>query len=376
MPRLLILISNGGFFLSHRLALAIEAKAAGYEVAVACPHDESAAHIVNRGLRHIPFTMRRKGSNPFSELATIASIRAAIRAFRPDVIHQITAKPVIYGGVLARLSGIPTVSAISGLGYVFINRGAKVALLRSLVVAGFRMAVSGKRAHLIFQNGDDLATFRRLRIFGHGNVTMIAGSGADLAAIRPRPLPEGRTVVILPARLLRDKGVVEFVEAARMLKTRGVDATFRLLGDPDAGNPTSVTPAELSAWQAEGVIEWQPFTSDIDTALAQAHVVALPSYREGFPKTLIDAAAAGRAAAASDVPGCRDAIVEGETGVLFRVRDAAAMADALGPLIADRAMQARMGEAARRHAEARFDVREVCREHIAIYDRLARRGQG
>ncbi|MFL9839863.1 glycosyltransferase family 4 protein [Sphingomonas sp. ST-64] len=369
-PHLLILVSNGEFLLSHRREIAVHARGAGFKVTVACPIDGARETIEALGIRHLPIPMRRKGSTLWSELRTIASIRTILLAERPDVVHLITAKPIIYGGLWTRLFGIPAVTAVPGLGYLFANRGLRVGLLRELVVQGYRFAVGGLRSHLVFQNADDLAIFRERAILKHDRFTMIAGSGVDLEAIRPTPLPDGPVVVVLPARLLRDKGVIEFVEAARILKARGIDAVFRLLGDPDVGNPTSISMADLAEWQDAGLIEWHPHTSDIGSALARAHIVALPSYREGFPKTLIDAAAAGRPSVTSNVPGCRDAIVEGETGILIKARDARSLADGLEPLIANRDTQIRMGQAARAHAEHNFDVRDVCARHLEIYSNL------
>jgi len=371
MPRLLFLISNGPFFLSHRLPIAQAAKEAGFEVTVACPQDDSTKAIRAHGFDHVPFTMRRRGATPFSELTTLVGIARAILKVRPNVIHFVTSKPIIYGGLVARLLGIAAVSSISGLGYVFIGKGFKLAAMRALVILGYRFALSRRRSIAIFQNHSDLGLFQHLGILKRGSFRLIPGSGVDLDAIRPAPLPDGPTVVALPARLLRDKGVEEFVEAARILRSEGVACVFRLIGDPDPGNPTSVSAEELFAWQTEGVVEYRPYTRDIGGELAQCHIVALPSYREGFPKTLIDAAAAGRACATSDVPGCRDAIIPGETGILFPARDGKAMAEAIRPLIFSRQRQASMGLAARAHAEAHFAIVEVVRQNLAIYCELA-----
>jgi glycosyltransferase involved in cell wall biosynthesis len=199
---------------------------------------------------------------------------------------------------------------------------------------------------------------------------MIPGSGVDLELIKPQPLPDGVPVVGLPARLIRDKGVGEFAEAAKLLKGRGVAVRFRLLGDPDPGNPTTVTVQEIRDWVDAGILEWQPHTRDINNALAACHIVALPSYREGFPKALIDAAAAGRAVAASDVAGCRHAIVEGRTGVLFGARDAASLANAIERLLEDPKRLQTMGAAARHHAEQNFDIEEVTKRHLELYASL------
>jgi glycosyltransferase involved in cell wall biosynthesis len=368
--RLLILISNGHFFLSHRLPIAQAAQEAGFDVTIACPDDQSATAILTHGFKHLHFSMRRRGVTLSSEIATLAGMAWAIRCARPDVIHFVTSKPIIYGGFIARLMGIPSVSSISGLGHVFIGKGMKLAGMRAIAIFGYRFSLSRCNSIAIFQNVSDLALFQRLGILKHGEYRLIPGSGIDLKSILPRPLPVGPTVLALPARLLKDKGVIEFVEAARILRQEGNTCVFRLIGDPDPGNPTSITLEELQALQAEGVVDYRPHTKDIGRELARCHIVVLPSYREGFPKTLIDAAAAGRACATSDVPGCRDAIVPGKTGILFPARDGKAMAEALRPLIADRQQQARMGAAARIHAEAHFAIDDVVQQNLAIYNEL------
>lgn len=373
-PRLLFVVSDCPFFVSHRLALAKAAVEAGFEVAIACPDSPAVARLRAEGLVHIPIALRRSNRRLPAEIRGFWSIFRTIRAFRPDAVHLITVKPIIYGGISARLLGVPALSAVTGLGHFFIHEGRAMRLLRRLLVLGYGLAMNHRRSHIIFQNGSDLEIFRRARLLSRARHSRIAGSGTDLDRIRPAPLPEGPVVVVMPSRLLRDKGVLEFVQAAGLLRARGHDAVFRLLGDPDDNNPTSVSVAELEDWVARGLVEWHRHTADINGALARAHIVVLPSHREGFPKTLIDAAAAGRAAAASDVPGCRDAIVPGETGVLFAVRDPADMARVLDGLIRDRALQARMGAAARRHAEACFDVRDVCRKHLEVYRGLVALG--
>lgn len=368
--RLLYIVSDDQFFRSHRLPLALAAVREGYHVTVASPPPIDRPVYLASGIQHCPIRLNRDGRTLLHEARAVIDIARVIRRYRPDLVHLVTARPILYGGIVCRLFGIQTVSAITGLGYVFTHEDHRTRRLRRLVVTGYKYAVGSKTSHIIFQNEDDLALFRANTILGKASWSIVRGSGVDLQHITPHPLPEGRTVLVLPARMLRDKGVCEFVAAARILRARGIEATFRLVGDPDAANPTTLREADLMAWVKEGIVEWQPHTHNIATVLADSHIVVLPSYREGFPKTLIDAAAAGRACATTDVPGCRDAIVAGVTGVLFKPRDAANMASVLEPIILDRSRQADMGKAARRHAEAVFDVRDTCRAHLQLYDAL------
>lgn len=374
--RLLFIAPDAAFFVSHRLNLATGALKQGYRVAIACPPGPAVVDIIGAGAEHIPFSVVRRSTNAFRELGTILAMARAIRSFGPNLVHLITSKPILYGGAWCRLLGIPSVSAVSGLGYLFVTSSLHARILRRLVKAGYRFALNGPKSHVIFQNKDDLALFRSSGMVTHDRVSLIAGSGTDLSIFRQRQLPPGRTVVALPARMIGDKGVMEFIEAARILRASGVDALFRLIGAPDPGNPTTLTEGELRGYVEEGVVEWQPHTADIAGALAQAHIIALPSYREGFPKTLIDAAAAGRASITTDVPGCRDAIIEGETGLLCTARNGVDLARVLRPLIEDRELQQRMGAAARRHAETSFDVNSVTADHLNLYEAVIRSAGG
>jgi glycosyltransferase involved in cell wall biosynthesis len=226
---------------------------------------------------------------------------------------------------------------------------------------------------VIFQNLADRATIEALGLRLDGRAEMIRGSGVDLAAFSAEPEPEGPPVVVMPARLLVDKGAREFVEAARMLRGRGVAARFVLAGDPDPQNPASVPPEMLAAWKAEGVVELPGHRQDMAALMRGAHLVVLPSYREGLPKALIEAAASGRAVVTTDTPGCRDAILPGETGLLVPVRDAAALAGAMAALLADPERRRAMGAAGRVLAEETFCVTGVVAEHLRIYDEMTGR---
>jgi glycosyltransferase involved in cell wall biosynthesis len=299
-------------------------------------------------------------------------MKRVFAGFQPDLAHLITAKPALYGGIAARRAGVPTVTAVTGLGFIFIREDFRAKLMRRLLIAGYRFGLNHAGNHFIFQNEDDRAIFRGNGLLRRASASIISGSGVDLSTISPRPLPEGETVILMPCRMLADKGVGEFIDAARILRARGSKARLILLGDPDPANPASYSVANLTAISDEGVVEWRPHTNDIASALAAAHIVALPSYREGFPKTLVDAAAAGRATVTTNVPGCRDAIIDGETGLLCEVRNAGSLANRLEQLIRDPAAVRRMGIAARAHAEQHFGIEQVVRSHLEIYERMLR----
>ncbi|MBL0768205.1 glycosyltransferase family 4 protein [Sphingopyxis sp. XHP0097] len=373
--RILFFVGDAPFFVSHRLNLVEGAIAGGYDVVVACPTSPATDTIQASGARWVEWKIDRGGTSIIGEVRTFLGAVRIARAAAPTIIHAIALKCILHAGFASKLLRVPIVGAVSGLGYVYTGaaRGSK-AVLRRLINRFMSIGLNRRNASFIFQNRDDakMVEFARL---DRATVYMIGGSGVDLGAIVMRPHPVGATTAVgLPARLLRDKGVYEFVDAARQLRERGRDARFLLIGDPDPTNPSSVTSKEIESWVADGAIEWQPHTHDISTALAALHIVALPSYREGFPKTIIDASAAGRASVTSDVPGCRDAIVDGVTGILCPAKNGAALADAIDKLILDRNLCIAMGKAARRHAETHFDVREVTARHLEIYRHSEMRG--
>ncbi|HEY8077862.1 MAG TPA: glycosyltransferase family 4 protein, partial [Labilithrix sp.] len=291
--RLLIVVNDAAFFLSHRLSLALGARAAGYDVHIATPRDEASPRIEAAGLPFHAIPLQRKSMSAARELRAVAALVSLYRDVRPDVVHHVTAKPILYGGIAARVAGVPAVvHAVSGLGYVFISRGMRARALQRAIRATYRVATSHPNCAVIFQNEDDRATFgdaiRATRI------AMIRGSGVDLALFRPTPLPTGEPIVVLPSRMLWDKGVGEFVDAARMLRDRGVRARFVLAGGVDPGNPAAVPRERIEDWVREGVVEWWGHRADMPEVLAQSTIVCLPSYREGMPKTLLEACAAGR----------------------------------------------------------------------------------
>lgn len=367
MPRLLFIVNVDWFFLSHRLPVALAARDAGFEVHVATALTGSAEAIERHGFRVHALNFDRQSASPLQAFKLLISLRALMRTLAPTVIHLVTIKPVLIGGLAARLAGVPrVVAAISGLGFVFTARGIVAVLRRTLVSTLYRLALARQGVQVIFQNGDDRALLQRYAGIQDAQAVCIRGSGVDLSAWTVQPLPDGPPRVVMASRLLKDKGVLEFVDAARLLHGyRSV--RFVLVGDVDPGNPTSLGRDEVQSWVDDGVIEWWGQRTDMPAVLAMAHIVVLPSYREGLPKGLIEAAASGRAVVTTDVPGCRDAIDPGVSGLLVQVRDAQALAQGIRTLLDDPAKVKAMGAAGRRLAEEAFDVSEVIRHHLALY---------
>ncbi|MDD5473283.1 MAG: glycosyltransferase family 4 protein [Candidatus Methanoperedens sp.] len=369
--RLLFVVNDAAFFLSHRLPLAAAAISKGFDVHVAAPEGCATTAIMDEGLSYHPIPLTRKGVNPWQELGSLIALVSLYRKLKPDIVHHVTVKPVIYGGIAARLAGVPAVvNAVSGLGYVFIAKGFKAELLRAVVKLGYRIAFSNMNQRIIFQNPEDIATFLKAGITVMQDTVLIKGSGVDTLLFTPQPEPEGIPLVILASRMLWDKGVGEFVEAAKTLRSEGIAIRFALIGDTDFGNPAAVPMEQLREWHNSGAVECWGRRADMPIIFAGANVVCLPSYREGLPKVLIEAAACGRAIVTTDAPGCREIVRHGENGLLVPVRDSKALVEALRTLIEDPALRARMGALGREIAVVEFSEEHVIKETLSVYREL------
>lgn len=370
--RLLFVVNVDWFFLSHRLPIALEAMRQGYEVHVAAASTGRDRELEGLGLQFHPLPLDRSSMHPLAALHDLLVFYRLFRTLCPDLVHLVTIKPVLLGGIAARLAGIPrVVAAVSGLGHVFIARGWTAALRRGLVAWLYRLAFGMDRLRVIFQNGDDLACIMRLTGLPADKVVVIKGSGVDLGEYIAHPLPAGTPVVLFAARFLIDKGIREFVEVARRMRAAGILARFCLVGAVDRDNPNSCSAAELERWLADGVVEYWGFRPDMPEVMRQAHLVVLPSYYgEGLPKVLIEAAACARPVVTTDWPGCRDAIEPGRSGVLVPVRDVAALEQAIRGLLDDPARCVAMGLAGRAFAERAFSVARVVAGHLDVYREL------
>lgn len=369
--RLLFVVNNPAFFLSHRLPVALGARDAGFDVHVATMDGPSVPQIRQHGFVHHVLPLSRSGKNPVQELKSICALWRLCRRIRPDILHAVTIKPVLYGGIAARLAGVPAyIAAISGLGYVFMRPERRSDYLRTAATLLYRLALGHPNSRVIFQNPSDVQVLRDAGVVSESQAVLIRGSGVDLDEFTMVTEPAGPIVALCVARLLKDKGIHEFVEAARLTKSDGMQMRWVLAGSPDPGNPASVSEQEVRAWHEEGAIEWLGERSDIAHLYRQAHIAVLPSYREGLPKSLVEAAACGRAVVTSDVPGCRDAIEPGVSGVLVPPRDARALAAAVQDLASDADRRQAMGQAGRALAEREFDIRKIVRKQLELYESL------
>jgi glycosyltransferase involved in cell wall biosynthesis len=366
-PKLLFVVTEDWYFVSHRLLLAVAALEVGYDVAVATRVKQHAETIRRAGIRVIPFELSRRIGNPLLELMGLFFL---YRREFPDIVHHVALKPVFLGGIAGWLAGIPSqVNAVAGLGWLFISRTRKARWMSPLIRWILARLLSAPRCRVIVQNPDDAELLKKSGVDG-SNLRMIRGAGIDTTEYSPMSEAREPICVVLAARILWDKGVGEFVEAARQLTQDGVKARFILVGDPDPDNPAAVPEATLYAWQKEKVVEQWGYRDDMVSVFHAAHVVCLPSYREGLPKVLLEAAACSRPIVATDVPGCREVVREGENGLLVPARDVQALADALLCLIKNPELRDEMGHRGRKIVLKEFSSEKVIAQTLDLYEEL------
>lgn len=371
--KILYLVSEDWYFCSHRLPIARAARDAGMDVVVLTRLNDHADAITAEGFRAIPLRLRRGSRNPFRAIATIRDIARTCRRERPDLVHHVNLKMCLLGSIAALWARPPhVVNALTGLGSLFTTDRLDARLVRRVVLAALRALDRLTGAAVIVQNRDDRAMALRRHLAPADRITLIPGSGVDIRRFAPRPPPlsGGAPVVTYVGRMLADKGLRELADAARLLKRRGREVRIILVGPTDPENPQSLSPQELQGWVAEGVLEWHGYRSDVAAVWAESTIAVLPSYREGMPKSLLEAAASAVPAVATDVPGCRDLVVDGETGILVAPRDAPALADAIDRLLAAPELAAAMGRAARSRAETHYADSAIAAATLGLYARM------
>jgi glycosyltransferase involved in cell wall biosynthesis len=369
--KLMFVVNVDWFFMSHRLPIALEAMRQGYEVHIATGITDQKEAMEKLGVIVHPLALDRGKADIFQTLRTFLQMFSVFKKIKPDIVHLVTIKPVLLGGIAARLANIQgVVAAISGLGYVFLDTGPLSWIRRNTVAILYRFVFQHPNIKVIFQNTDDRNELVRLTGLNLSKAEMIRGSGVDLNIFRHEPLPQGTPIVLMASRLLADKGVREFVGAAKSLSGK---ARFCLVGGIDPANPSSIKAAEISKWVEQEVIEYWGQRGDMEKTLATAYIVVLPSYREGLPKILLEAAAVGRPVVTTDVPGCRDAIEADVTGLLVPPRSEFPLAEAIEDLLSDKARCVAFGNAARALAETEFNIEKVVARHLQIYNQIISR---
>jgi glycosyltransferase involved in cell wall biosynthesis len=370
-PRLLFLITEDWYFWSHRLDLARAAAQAGFDVSIATRVTDHGERIQREGFRLFPISLVRQSRNPFVELAAVLELARLYRRERPAIVHHVALKPILYGSLAAWISGVPVVvNAFAGLGYAFTDETRRGSMAHIYLRKALKILLRLSKSVVIFQNKDDRDLLLQERVVESQQIRIIPGSGVDTKTFDVHPSAEECPIVMLASRMLWDKGIGEFVEAARCLKQNGMSARYVLVGRCDEHNPAAIEPTQLRRWVQEGVVEWLEHRDEMSSTLASATIVVLPSYREGLPKVLLEAAACGKPLIATDVPGCRDIVTHGVNGLLVPVRNPAALAAAIDSLLRDSSLRVAMGVAGREMVMCTFSVEKVAGQVVDLYRAL------
>jgi glycosyltransferase involved in cell wall biosynthesis len=358
-------------FIVHRMGLAKAMQAQGYKVHLASPDGPERQRLEDEGIVFHPIPLKRGSLNPWTEFNSVRALVRVLRELRPNIVHALRLKGIVYGGIAARRAKVPAiVYGTTGLGYTFAVQGMFPAALRMIVKKGLRAALRHPNSCIVVENPDDANTLVQQGIASAGAARVIS-SGVDLREFPFLPQPQGVPVVVFAARMLWEKGVGEFVAAAKSLKGKGIAARFVLVGELDPDNRSAVPPDQLSAWKRSGIVEYWGWQDNLVEVFAQAAVVCLPSYyREGLPQVLMKAAACGRSIVTTDAPGCREIVRHRQTGLLVPVRDAHSLALALEELIAAPDLRLRMGIEGRALVEREFSQERINAETLKIYREL------
>jgi glycosyltransferase involved in cell wall biosynthesis len=370
MAKILLFANTDWYLYNFRLSLAKELRAHGHEVILLSAPGPFEPLLQQSGFRWVPFPLSRQGINPFYELRTLWRLTGLYHQLAPDIVHHFTIKPVLYGSTAAHILRIPgIINSITGLGHLFIDPEPITRLLRRLASWLYRINLRG--TEVIFENPEDRRIFIDWRFIKPEQGHLILGTGVDVERFRPTARENNPPIVLFSSRMLVTKGVLEYVEAIRILKAKGINARFALAGNADPGNPASIPDEQIEAWKQSDLVEWWGWQSDMPAALAQTDIFCLPSYREGVPNALLEATACGLPIVTTDTPGCRDVVTNGVNGLLVPVKNAQAIADALEILILDPELRRRMGSAGREVA-VNFSNIKINRETLAVYNLLTK----
>ncbi len=370
--RLIYFVTEDWFFCSHFLDRARFAQKAGYVVAVVGCEGIHREKIIKEGFKFYPVSLNRRGVNPISELILIIQIYIIYKTFKPDIVHQIGAKPIIYGTLVTKLVQIKKiVNAPIGLGFVFSSEKVLARLLRPFVKLAYKIFINPKNCKVIFENLEDQVKFIKWGAVNQQDAVLIPGAGVDLEVFQPTQSRRTVLTVTLVARMLQDKGVHEFIAAARILKMKGVLARFVLAGAPDPANPTSISENFLLQCQKDGWIEYLGWQDDVVQLLIQSDVICLPSYREGLPKSLIEACASGLPIVTTDTTGCREVVIDGENGFLVPVKSIAPLATAIQKIIDDPTLRLNMGVNGRKRAELLYCTVKIAESTLQVYKEIS-----
>jgi glycosyltransferase involved in cell wall biosynthesis len=373
MPKIILFANTDWYLYNFRLSLAKELRAQGHEVVLVSTPGPFESLLQKEEFQWIPFPLSRQGINPLYELWTLWRLTRLYRQVNPDIVHHFTIKPVLYGSLAAHFLGIPgIINSITGLGHVFIDSGIVTRLLR--ILAGWLYRLNLRGTQVIFENPEDRHVFIHQGFIKAEQAHLILGTGVDVERYRPTQNDNEVPIVLFSSRMLVTKGVLEYVEAVRILKQKGINARFALAGRTDPGNPASIPEEQITLWKNSDLVEWWGWQSDMPSALAKADIFCLPSYREGVPNALLEATACGLPIVTTDTPGCRDVVTHGVNGLLVPVKDTQAIADSLELLIVDPELRRKMGSAGREIAVNFSDIK-VNRETLVVYNMMIQSGK-
>jgi glycosyltransferase involved in cell wall biosynthesis len=371
MTKLHFVVNEDWAFISHFYERAVAAQSAGYKVGISAHLGEKRAVLEDAGFTLYPHHISRSGTNPFREIRNLLALIKVFRASRPDIIHLIALKPIVIGAIAARIYGkAQVVCAPIGMGYLFSSNDRKARLLQPVIRLMLRRTLKLKDTHVIIENDEDCESLISGKFVKRSRIQVIKGAGVDLDSFQATPENLETQVVTMFARVLRDKGVLDFVEAAKIVHRQFPTAIFQIVGDCDPGNPTSFSESEVRSWEAAGSIKWLGYRTDVPSLLASSNIVCLPSYREGLPKTLIEACAAQRAIVATDVTGCREVVSHGSNGLLVPVRNPGKLAEAISQLLSDPVQRTTFAKSGRVRAENEFASSIVIDQTLAVYKKV------
>lgn len=374
-PKILFLVTEDWYFRLHWIGLAQAAQAAGFEVLIATRVQEHGPEISQQGFKLFPINLLRRSMNPIRELLAVVELTRLYRAEKPDLVYNVAIKPILYGSIAARLAGISSViNVFAGLGYAYTSEGFKARLFRLFLKFGLKAACQSTSSIAVFQNDEDQARLVRDHVVRQSQTRVIRGTGVDIDRFKPTANESLEPIILLACRMLWDKGVGEFLEAARLIRRQKTGVRFVLVGRCDTDNPASIQPEQLLRWQEEGEIEWWGHRSDMPAVLGNAAVVVLPSYREGLPVSLLEAAACGKPIIATDVPGCREVVRHRVNGLLVPPRNASALMEAIAMLLENPELRNELGCRGREIVVKEFSSTLVTQQTLALYYELLHGG--
>ena len=367
----ILLVANTDWYLyNFRLSLARFLQKRGVEVVLVSPEGRFTSQLDEKGFKWVEWRLGRSSVAPWSEAASLWQLATIYRREKPALVHHFTVKPVLYGSIAAKFSGIrEVVNSITGLGYIFEGKGTKARWVKPIANGLYRFASGWSKSENIFENQSDQQFFIQNRFTRNGQTHLIESVGVDTDYFSPLPEPKGIPVIVLAARMLWDKGVGVLVDAARLLKEK-VDARVVLVGEPDPGNPSNIEPEILHRWVEEGIVEWWGWQTDMRSVYARCHIVTLPSLHEGSATGLLEAAATGRPLVATDIPGCRLFVRDGENGLLVPLNDPLALSKALEKLVCNPEIRQKMGSAGRKLVLENYTDEKVNQATWEVYRKV------